>query len=153
LPNYLYRCINNHEWDIDKTFAEFAENKGSVCPACSDRVESPCIVPFNHHVVNINCLGIHAEKNSKALGANFVAENEAKRKQANEAARELGRQALEEKLGVEAIRPSIERPWYRQERDTADLSLTKMNKSETERYVIEGVKPFGLEKRAEAPKD
>jgi hypothetical protein len=146
LPNYLYRCINNHEWDIDKTFAEFAEDKGSVCPACIDRVESPCIVPFNHHVVNVNCLGILAEKNTKSLGANFVAESEAKREQANDMAREISRQNLESKLGVELMRPG-------KSDHKVDMSLNKLSPSETTRYVMEGVKPIGLEKRTTAPKD
>lgn len=138
MPTYVYACKQCEiEFEIVQHMNDLA---CADCPVCNTvskyRVPQPVMV-FNK---TPSTMGGLADKQRSEMGRYKY--EDTIQKMANSRGAEYCGHLPD---GAEYIaKEKKNRPWYRPDRDTADLSLTKLTPEQKTKYIMEGKKPIGL---------
>ncbi len=140
MPVYVYKCKNEQcEADTFETSQGYKDEALTTCPYC--KTESIYRVMSLMHIAvkEVKTIGQLADKNRRELGTYGY--------------QEKMRQLQEERLTTNEFKGSLPKgasvvqreakdtPW-RKATEKVDTSLARMNKEQTERFVMTGKKPI-----------
>jgi len=137
MPLYEYGCRTPDcpaWWEISQPFSDDAI---AECPWCGYNTAYRIFsIGYIKTSSSSDTLGGIAEKNTKNMGGSV---GEKIQHMANERKAEF-KGKLPEGAKVAAYQEG--RPWWRQDRSSPDMSLTRMTPEQTTKYVMEGKKPL-----------
>lgn len=143
---YIYHCRNEEcdEMFESKAYGSkmFPDKPKKKCPCCGKRTLDLVLkAPFAYVTGNTGVtVGTFAERRRKELGESECQEREARKEEQKKQFRDLMAQRPLPK-GMRRLDKPKEAPWWRPNTKGPDLSLNKLTKEQTEKYILTGEKP------------